>query len=42
MRKSKPVVATSIDGEQNDIAGHFGNIYSRLYNSAEDEDERKE
>jgi hypothetical protein len=39
MRKSKPKVATSMDGEKNYIAGHVGNIYSTLYHSAEEEDE---
>ena len=39
MRRTKPVVATSIDGEKKDIAEHFGKIYSKLYNSAEDEEE---
>ena len=27
MKKTKPVVATSIDGEKTNIAGHFGHIY---------------
>ena len=36
LRKTKRTVATSIDGEKDDIAGHFGSIYSELYNSAED------
>ena len=39
MMKTKPVVATSIDGEKKGIAEHFGKIYSKLYNSAEDEEE---
>ena len=39
MRKTKQVVASTMDGEKEDIAGHFGQIYSTLYNSAEDEDE---
>ena len=33
---TKQTVATSIDREKDDIAGHFGNIYSELYNSADD------
>ena len=37
LRKTKRTVATSIDGEKGDIASHFGNIYSKLYNSAEDD-----
>ena len=28
MRKTKKVVATTIDGENKDIAGHSGQIYS--------------
>ena len=42
LRQTKRTVATSIDGEKNNIAEHFGNIYSKLYNSAEDEAETKE
>ena len=42
LRKTKRTVATCIDGEKSDIAEHFGNIYSKLYNSAEDEAEMKE
>ena len=42
LRKTKRTVATSIDGENKDIAEHFGGIYSRLYNSAEDEAEMEE
>ena len=38
MRKTKQVVATTMDGEKKDIAGNFGAIYSALYNSAEDDD----
>ena len=41
MRRTKPVVATAIDGEKANIAEHFGNIYSTLYNSAEDEEEMR-
>ena len=37
MKKTKSVVATSIDGQKNNIAGHLGKIHSTLYNSAEDE-----
>ena len=39
MRKTKQIVTTSIDGEKKDIVGHFGDIYSKLYNSAEDTNE---
>ena len=38
-RKTSKVVASSIDGEKNNIANHFSNIYSKLYNSANDDDE---
>ena len=36
LRKAPPTVATSIDGELEDVPDHFGNIYSTLYNSADD------
>jgi hypothetical protein len=39
LRKTKRTAATSIDGEKENIAEHFGNIYSNLYNSADDEAE---
>ena len=39
MRKGKPVVATSMDNEQNNIPNHFKGIYSKLYNSTNDKDE---
>ena len=42
LRKSKPTVATSMDGEKNDIPGHFKNIFEDIYNSANDQDEMKE
>ena len=42
MRKTKKVVASSIDGERKHIANHFSNIYSTLYNSAKDDDEMKD
>ena len=42
LRNTKRTVATTIDGENKDIAEHFGGIYSRLYNSAEDEVEMEE
>ena len=35
-RKAPPVIATSIDGVSTGIPDHFGNIYSTLYNSADD------
>ena len=31
-----------IDGEKEDIAGHFGNMYSKVYNSADDEAQMEE
>ena len=36
LRKSTSGVATLIDGVSADIPGHFGAIYSQLYNSADD------
>ena len=42
LRKSKPTVATSMDGEKDNISDHFGAIYSQLYNSAEDTEKMKE
>ena len=36
LRKSPPVIATSIDGISDNIPDHFGSIYSTLYNSADD------
>ena len=39
LRQTKRTVATSIDGVKENIADHFGNIYSNLYNSADDERE---
>ena len=36
MRKTKQLVANSIDGETDNIAEHFKNIYSDLFNSVED------
>ena len=39
LRRSKPVAATSMDGVTDDIPGHFKNIFSNIYNSADDKDE---
>ena len=39
MRRSKPVVATSMDGKKDDIPGHFKTIYSQLYNSVDDHED---
>ena len=36
MRRSKPVVATSMDGVKSDITGHFKTKYEELYNSSDD------
>ena len=39
LRRAKPVTATSMDGNVDDIPGHFKNIFSNLYNSADDKHE---
>ena len=36
LRKAPQTIATSIDGVSDSIPDHFGNIYSTLYNSADD------
>ena len=36
LRKSKPVVATSMDGVKDNVKDHFKGIYEQLYNSADD------
>ena len=36
LRKAPTANATSIDGVTEDVPNHFGGIYSKLYNSAED------
>ena len=41
LRKSKPPVATNMDGEKHDIPAHFKNIFEDIYNSANDQDELK-
>ena len=38
LRKSKPIIAASMDGVKEDIPGHFRNIFSNLYNSANDQE----
>ena len=38
IRNHKNVVASSMDGQKDDIAGHFKGIYSDLYNSVDDMD----
>ena len=42
MRRTSISVASQIDGETKNIANHFSSIYSKLYNSAKDNDESKE
>ena len=39
MRKTRSVVATSMDGVQENIEEHFRNKYQKLYNSADDSSE---
>ena len=39
LRATKPTVAASMDGVQNDVSGHFKNIYSELYNSVNDRED---
>ena len=39
LRKSKPVVATSMDGVTDNIPDHFRGIFKELYNSANDNEE---
>ena len=41
LRATKPTVAASMDGVRENIAGHFKNIYSTLYNSVNDHEEVK-
>ena len=38
LRKSKPIIATSMDGVRDDIPGHFMNIFKDIYNSANDQE----
>ena len=42
MRKTKTVCADSMDGEHDDIPGHFRNIYRNLYNSVNDAEDVKD
>ena len=39
LRRTDADVATSMDGETNDIPAHFKNIYSELFNSVDDKDD---
>ena len=39
LRRTKQVTANSIDGEKDDIPGHFKDIYSNLYNCVDDADD---
>ena len=36
MRKSQPVVASSIDGKADNVEEHFKETYEKLYNSVDD------
>ena len=38
MRKTKPLIATSMDGNKNQIEDHFKDIYGNLYNSFDDKE----
>ena len=42
LRKSKPMIATNMDGEKDDIPGHFQNIFKEIHNSANDQEELNE
>ena len=42
MRSSKPVVATSMDGEKQNVEDHFKHIYDNLYNSVDDKENMTE
>ena len=42
IRSHKNVVASSMDGQNDDIAGHFKGLYSDLYNSVDDLDNLRE
>ena len=42
LRSSRPTIAKSMDGKTKDIPGHFHDIYSKLYNSVDDEKENAE
>ena len=39
LRATKPMVATSMDGNKSNISDHFKDIYSTLYNSVNDIDD---
>ena len=41
MRNSVPLVANSMDGVKVGISDHFKNIYSKLYNSVDDQMNRR-
>ena len=38
MRKSSPVVASSMDGVKENVEEHFKDIYKHLYNSIDDKE----
>ena len=42
LRKTAQVASNSMDGVRNNIPGHFGNIYGKLYNTHDDDDKMKE
>ena len=37
--KIKDMVPITIDGTKDNITGHFANVYERIYNSIDDEEE---
>ena len=39
LRKIKDMVPITIDGTKDNITGHFANVYERIYNSLDDEEE---
>ena len=39
LRKIKDTVPITIDGTKDNITGHFANVYERIYNSIDDEEE---
>ena len=39
LRKVNDVVPTTIDATKDNITGHFANVYERIYNSIDDEEE---
>ena len=39
MRKTKGIVATSIDGHNTEVEEHFKDIYENIYNSTDDNED---